>query len=89
MSLCSAPAEDVSSELSIELSQYEEPPPSLSPFTHEEEECDEEDEELPSFLQAAKSERRRKFGKGKKNILALSLDLVGVTQIVFVSQSPL
>lgn len=47
--------QDVSSELSIELSHYEEQPPSLSPLIHEDEESDEEDEEFPSFyLQAAK-----------------------------------
>lgn len=53
--LCVSHLEDVSSELSIELSHYEEQL-SLSSLIHEEEESDEEDEELPSiFLQAAKS----------------------------------
>lgn len=47
--------EDVSSELSIELSHHEEQLLSLS--FQEDEETDEEDEELPSFLMA-KSERR-------------------------------
>lgn len=47
--------EDVSSELSIELSHHEEQLLSLS--FQEDEETDEEDEELPSFLMA-KSEKR-------------------------------
>lgn len=47
--------EHVSSELSIELSHHEEQLLSLS--FQEDEETDEEDEELPSFLMA-KSERR-------------------------------
>lgn len=56
--LCVPHPKDVSSELSIELSHYEEQPPSLSPLIQEDEESDEEDEEFPSFyLQTAKSEK--------------------------------
>lgn len=64
--LCVPRLTDVSSELSIELSHYEEPPPSLSPSIHDDKECDEEDEELPSFLQAAKSEKVYNHSKFRK-----------------------
>lgn len=78
--LCVPHPKDVSSELSIELSHYEEQPPSLSPLIHEDEESDEEDEEFPSFyLEAAKSEKlwnHSNFVKKKrKNILACDLTL--------------
>lgn len=77
----------MSSELSIELSHFEEPPPSLSSFIHEDEECDEEDEELPSFVEAAKSQR---LGgrKEKKKPLCFSPHLLGVTLTVFVPLEP-
>lgn len=92
--LCVPHPKDVSSELSIELSHYEEQPPSLSPLIHEDDESDEEDEEFPSFyLQAAKSEKLWNHSnfvkKKKKKHSGLWLDVVGVTWIVSVSQSRL